>query len=321
MFRRDMFRSTAALAAASLAGGLSSNAFAMGCVKHRPLQAIALTAINLNPREFAVQAKKAGYEMMGLRIHPITPGALAWEFKPGSQELKDFKKFLEDTGIVLHGVDGFAINSDTDPSEFHSTMDACAELGVKCLCLCGDAPDKQKFARVLQEMSDYAAPRGFNIDVEFMIWRTIGTLEQAYELVKMADRKNCTIAVDALHLYRSGGTAADLDKIPERYLGEIHMCDAVIDGPIEKDLVAQQRAGKLTVDSTTGTPKGFEGVVREAREGRLIPGVGELPLLDFLKHMPERPIGVEVPLPGYQTQRVFDITYEYTQNLLAKLCQ
>lgn len=60
---------------------------------------------------------------------------------------------------------------------------------------------REKFARVLQDMADYAAPRGFNIDVEFMIWRTVGTLEQAYELVKLADRKNCTIAVDALHLY------------------------------------------------------------------------------------------------------------------------
>lgn len=72
--------------------------------------------------------------------------------------------------------------------------------------------------------------------------------------------------------------------------------------PLTKKLVAAQRAGQLKVESTSGTPKGFEGVVREAREGRLIPGVGELPLVEFLRHMPERPIGVEVPLPGYQTQ-------------------
>lgn len=90
-------------------------------------------------------------------------------------------------------------------------------------------------------------------------------MEQAYELVKLADRKNCTIAVDALHLYRSGGSHNDLDKIPQQYLGEIHLCDAVINGPIDKKLVAAQRAGQLKVESTSGTPKGFEGVVREAR--------------------------------------------------------
>jgi sugar phosphate isomerase/epimerase len=320
MLRRNMFKSVAALAAAGAGSSFIPAAQAMPCKKY-PLQAIALCAINLPPKEFAVQAKKAGYEMMGLRIHPIVPGALAHEFKAGTPEIRDFKKFLADTGIVLHGVDGFAINSDTNPAEFHQVMDACAELGVKNLTLCGDAPDKQKFARILQDMADYAAPRGFNIDVEFMIWRTIGTLEQAYELVKMADRKNCTIACDTLHLYRSGGSHEDIKKIPERYLGEIHLCDAVIDGPIDKKLVAAQRAGTLKVDSTTGTPKGFEGVVNEARLGRLIPGVGELPLVEFLKVYPERPIGVEVPLPGYQTQRVFDLTYEYSQKILNGLCK
>lgn len=317
MLRRNLFKTAATVAGSSLLSTVPA-ALAMEAGK-RPLQAIALCAIELPPEEFASQAKKAGYEMMGLRIHPIVPGALAHEFKAGTKEIKAFKQYLANTGITLHGVDGFAINSDTNPAEFHSVMDACAELGVKNLTLCGDAPNKEKFARVLQDMADYAAPRGFNIDVEFMIWRTVGTLEQAYEFVKLADRKNCTIAVDALHLYRSGGSHNDLDKIPQQYLGEIHLCDAVINGPIDKKLVAAQRAGQLKVESTSGTPKGFEGVVREAREGRLIPGVGELPLVEFLRHMPERPIGVEVPLPGYQTQRVFDLTYKYSQDLLRQL--
>lgn len=317
MKRRNLFKAAALLPAAG-AGSIISTAQAME-KKDRPLQAIALCAIELPPEEFALQAKKAGYQKMGLRIHPIVPGALAHEFKAGTPEIKAFKQHLANTGIVLHGVDGFAINSNTNPAEFHSVMDACAELGVKNLTLCGDAPDKEKFARVIQDMADYAAPRGFNIDVEFMIWRTVGTLEQAYELVKMADRKNCTIAVDSLHLYRSGGNHFDLDKIPQQYLGEIHLCDAVINGPIDPKLVAAQRAGTLKLDSTQGTPKGFEGVVREAREGRLIPGIGELPLVDFLKHMPERPIGVEVPLPGYRTQRVFDLTYKFSQDVLSQL--
>ena len=62
----------------------------------RPLQAIALCAIELPPEEFASQAKKAGYEMMGLRIHPIVPGALAHEFKAGTKEIKAFKDGLPD---------------------------------------------------------------------------------------------------------------------------------------------------------------------------------------------------------------------------------
>ncbi|WP_346745068.1 hypothetical protein [uncultured Turicimonas sp.] len=85
-------------------------------------------------------------------------------------------------------------------------------------------------------------------------------------------------------------------------------------------MVAQHRAGTLKVESTAGTPKSFERVVREVREDRLIPGVDELPLVEFLKHMPERPIRGEVLLPGYQTQKVFDLTYEYSQKILNQLC-
>ena len=117
MQRRSFFK-TAAMIAGSTALSALPPVHAMDC-KKRPLQAIALCAIELPPEQFALQAKKAGYEKMGLRIHPIVPGALAHEFRANTPEIRAFKQHLANTGIVLHGVDGFAINSDTDPSQFH----------------------------------------------------------------------------------------------------------------------------------------------------------------------------------------------------------
>lgn len=118
MYRRNLFKSAAALAGA---GALSafSTAKAMDC-KKRELQAIALCAIELPPEEFANQARKAGYEQMGLRIHPIVPGALAHEFKAGTPEIRAFKQHLANTGIVLHGVDGFA-HQLRPPTRLNST--------------------------------------------------------------------------------------------------------------------------------------------------------------------------------------------------------
>lgn len=275
----------------------------------------------LKPEDLAIQAHRAGYSAIGIRINPISKGSVAYPYKAGSAEIKAFKNLLNDLGMRVQGVDGFALNSFTDPMQFQAIFDTCGELGIKSLCICGDAPDKEKFANMFGKLCDMAAPYGFRIDLEFMAWRTIGTLEQAYELVKMADRKNGTIAVDSLHLYRSGGTAADIDKVPARFLGDIHLCDAVRTPPIDMKLIQMVREGRANLDSTSGTPKGFEGLVREAREGRLLPGDGELPLVDFMKHMPRScAIGVEVPVPGLDSQTVLNLSYAHSVRVLEKLC-
>lgn len=317
MQRRTLVNAALAAAAASAVGP----AAALTCRRDWGLSAIALTALSLPPAELARQAHRAGYSAIGLRINPIAKGSVAYPFKAGSKEIKDFKLLLNDLGMRVQGVDGFALNSYTNPAQYAAIFEACGELGIKSLCICGDAPDKEKFANMYGKLCDMAKPYGFRVDLEFMAWRTIGTLEQAYELVKMADRPNGTIAVDSLHLYRSGGTAADLDKIPVRFLGDIHLCDAVKNPPIDPKLIADVRAGRANLDSTSGTPKGFEGLVTEARAGRLLPGDGELPLVDFLKHMPSSSaIGVEVPIVGLGTQTVLNLSYSHSVNILNKLC-
>ena len=319
MQRRELFRLGSLTGIAAVSASLPARA--MPCRKDWGLSAIHLTALNLKPEDLAIQAHRAGYSAIGIRINPISKGSVAYPYKAGSAEIKAFKNLLNDLGMRVQGVDGFALNSFTDPMQFQAIFDTCGELGIKSLCICGDAPDKEKFANMFGKLCDMAAPYGFRIDLEFMAWRTIGTLEQAYELVKMADRKNGTIAVDSLHLYRSGGTAADIDKVPARFLGDIHLCDAVRTPPIDMKLIQMVREGRANLDSTSGTPKGFEGLVREAREGRLLPGDGELPLVDFMKHMPRScAIGVEVPVPGLDSQTVLNLSYAHSVRVLEKLC-
>ncbi len=321
MQRREIFRLGGLATLAGVGLGTSSAVSAMPCKKDWGLSAIALTALSLPPEELAIQAHKAGYSAIGIRINPIAKGSVAYPFKAGSKKIKQFKSLLNDLGMRVQGVDGFALNGDTKVEQYAPIFEACGELGIKSLCICGDAPDKPKFANMFGKLCDMAAPYNFRVDLEFMAWRTVGTLEQAYELVKMADRPNGTIAVDSLHLYRSGGTAADLDKVPARYLGDIHLCDAVRTPPIDSKLVRMVREGKANLDSTSGTPKGFEGLVREAREGRLLPGDGELPLVDFMKHMPRTcAIGVEVPVPGLDPQTVLNLSYSHSVRVLDKLC-
>lgn len=278
----------------------------------RELSAIHLTALDLPPAELVPAARRAGYAAVGLRIHPIVPGSVAYPFEPGSAELIAFRQLLADEGMRVQGVDGFGLTDKTDPSGFAQLFEACGELGIRNMCVSADARDREAFAEVFAGMCDMALPYGFRIDLEFMAWHTIGTLEQAYEIVRLADRPNGTIAVDALQLMRSGGKPEDLEKIPPRFLGDFHLCDGVKTSPLDPALLARVRAGEVDFLEPAGFPAGFDGLIQEARAGRKYPGAGELPLIKMLRRMPEdAAVGVEVPVPGMPGEAVLKDSFAH----------
>ena len=285
----------------------------------RELSAIHLTALDLPPAELVPAARRAGYAAVGLRIHPIVPGSVAYPFEPGSAELIAFRQLLADEGMRVQGVDGFGLTDKTDPSGFAQLFEACGELGIRNMCVSADARDREAFAEVFAGMCDMALPYGFRIDLEFMAWHTIGTLEQAYEIVRLADRPNGTIAVDALQLMRSGGKPEDLEKIPPRFLGDFHLCDGVKTSPLDPALLARVRAGEVDFLEPAGFPAGFDGLIQEARAGRKYPGAGELPLIKMLRRMPEdAAVGVEVPVPGMPGEAVLKDSFAHAARLMAE---
>lgn len=285
----------------------------------RELSAIHLTALDLPPAELVPAARRAGYAAVGLRIHPIVPGSVAYPFEPGSAELIAFRQLLADEGMRVQGVDGFGLTDKTDPSGFAQLFEACGELGIRNMCVSADARDREAFAEVFAGMCDMALPYGFRIDLEFMAWHTIGTLEQAYEIVRLADRPNGTIAVDALQLMRSGGKPEDLEKIPPRFLGDFHLCDGVKTSPLDPALLARVRAGEVDFLEPAGFPAGFDGLIQEARAGRKYPGAGELPLIKMLRRMPEdAAVGVEVPVPGMPGEAVLKDSFAHAARVIAE---
>jgi len=75
---------------------------------------------------------------------------------------------------------------------------------------------------------------------------------------KRPRRKNAlcwTVLIDVLHVFRSGGTPEMLAAVPADALGSVQLSDALQKDPTDSDIIA------------------------EAREGRLLPGEGELPLV------------------------------------------
>jgi len=175
-------------------------------------------------------------------------------------------------------------------------LEAGGNLGAVSVTVSGDDPDRSRLTANFAALCQQAARYGLRVDLEFMRWRVVGTLQQAEAVVREAGEPNGAILVDALHLTRSGGRPADLCSIPASALRAVQLCDAGAVAP------------------TTN-----EQVIAEAREGRLPPGDGALPLLELLAALPaEVNVSVEMPSRERDAKARIATAYRATERLLAQ---
>ncbi len=170
-------------------------------------------------------------------------------------------------------------------------LESAAELGAARLSVCGDDPDAARLAASFAGLCDLAAGFGIGVDLEWMAWRPVGRLADAVAAVTAAARPNGAVLVDALHLFRTGGSPAELTALPPGTIRSVQICDAVAEAPV-----------------------GTEAIIREARSGRLPPGEGVLPLDALMAALPEdAALSAEVPMgtatpPEERARRVYAAT-------------
>jgi sugar phosphate isomerase/epimerase len=152
-------------------------------------------------------------------------------------------------------------------------LEAGATLQASFLLVVGDDADDAWMADRLSELDRLAAPYGITPALEFMPFSQVKTLQQARRIAAVAETRRPALLVDSLHLFRSGGTIADLAALDPSWLAFAHLADGPAHPPAD--------------------------LRREGRTARLLPGEGELPLADFVAALPPGlPIEVEVPGPG-----------------------
>jgi sugar phosphate isomerase/epimerase len=153
-------------------------------------------------------------------------------------------------------------------------FEAAAELGAQRVNVSGDDPEFSRLAAHFAEICELAGTFGLGIDLEFMRWRHVGSLPQAAEIVRLAGAQNGGILLDALHLFRSGGSLADVRALEPGLIRSAQLCDAPAAAPAPEE------------------------IIEEARNHRLPPGEGELPLGELVRSLqPGVALAVEVPMP------------------------
>lgn len=127
-------------------------------------------------------------------------------------------------------------------------------------------------AAAFAAVCDRAADHGLLVTLEFLPWTGVATLAEARAIVEAAGRPNGLLQVDSWHLFRGGGTLAELAALPGELLGYVQLDDAPADP--EPDLED------------------------ESVHRRLAPGAGDLDLVGFVRTLRgigyDGPIGVEV---------------------------
>ncbi|MFM0418237.1 sugar phosphate isomerase/epimerase family protein [Paraburkholderia aromaticivorans] len=259
-----------------------------------PKLAVAhLTALELAPLEWVVQARRAGFDAVGLRSNPTSPGAIAYPSVVGSEAHRALKRVLADEGMRVQDVEFIPVLPEIDVASYAPMFDAAADLGAACVTISGDDPDAARLAANVAALCELAARYGLRVDLEFMRWRHVGTLGEARSIVERAGSANLAILVDALHLARSGGSAADIRALPPGMLQAVQLCDASQNDPV-----------------------GDEATILEARTGRLPPGQGALPLGDLLDALPAgTAMSVEMPLPSLPANERLELAYKSTQGM------
>jgi sugar phosphate isomerase/epimerase len=231
-----------------------------------------LTLLGVSPPDFVTAAAAAGFTAVGLRISPVTDGERPWPVSPGSPMLAETVRRCADSGITVLDVEAIRLGPPTElsdrRSEYAPALEAAAELGARYVnAICDDA-DLSRLSDSFAGLVAAAAPYGIRAVVEFMAYRSVATLGEAVAIAARSGGGG--ILVDALHVQRCGVRLAELRAVDPGLISYVQLCDAALTAPADP--------------------------LHEARAARLLPGEGQLPLLDLLAALPDGiPVTVEAP--------------------------
>ena len=193
---------------------------------------------------------------------------------------RDLSRRLRETGLApltMNGIEDFNLRS---PEEFATVSDECrwlSELSQQIGCpgiVVVPSPNPEgigwdvvraQTAAALQDLADLAAPFGVTLGLEFLAPAecSVRTLEQAWEILGIADRDNLCVVFDTYHFFVGGSSWKSLEDVPVDRLLLVHIND-VEDLPFA-ELTDGHRMlpgeGVLTLDRILSTlgKRGYDG--------------------------------------------------------------
>lgn len=234
-----------------------------------------ISAMAMPPVDYVALAADLGVANIGFAPAPITDNPhrfASWDLRKDAALARATGAALREHGVRCALGEGFLIMPGLEIRDAAQAMDIMAELGAPRM---NAVVIEQDRARALDQFAGFAvmaAERGVEALLEFMPMMWPATLDEALAFIADSGAPNAKLLLDAMHVFRSGATPADLARIDPARIGYIQLCDVPM--PARRDDYGE-----------------------EARHERLCPGEGDLPLADLLRALPrDLIVGLEVPM-------------------------
>jgi sugar phosphate isomerase/epimerase len=230
-----------------------------------------LTVPTAGPVELIEAAVAGGFAAVGMKV--VEPGETDEGLVgSGGASIASLTCVAAAAGVTIHRTSGFRLDTQYSVRRFDRFLEVSAALGATQVSVIATDPERQRLSEAFADLCMNAAEYGLRVTIEFAPFSSVPTVGAAFELLQQSEQCTASILLDALHLFRSGGTPADLAGSTRSAVSMIQLCDARAAAPAHRDLL------------------------REARTDRLDPGLGALPLAELLRALPATlPLEVEIP--------------------------
>ena len=162
------------------------------------------------------------------------------------------------------------VRPGSDVGEYASDLDIIRELGARRINVASIDPDFSRTVDQFAKIAELADARGIETTIEIGPG-PVPNLPAALTAVRHVGKSNFRLLIDTMHFFRSGSGAADIAALDPDVIGYVQLCD-------------------VPVISRHAT------YMDEALHERMVPGTGELPLIDLLTALPRQLVlGLEVP--------------------------
>jgi len=239
-----------------------------------PLGIECLSTFGLDPVALIELTGELGCGHVTLNLGPAAnrlPVYPEVSFRHDAPLQRAMKAALADSGVRIGLVEGFAILPDTDAQSFAADLDMVADLGAAAICTVSLERDMARSHAQFARLAELAAERGLVVTTEVGAG-VLRRLDKAKAAVATVAHPAFRLLIDTMHFFRFGGTVADFAALDPATIGHVQLCDVPM-------------------------PAAMADYMAEALYERRAPGDGDLPLAEFLRHVPAGVvIGLEVPI-------------------------
>jgi sugar phosphate isomerase/epimerase len=240
--------------------------------------------LDMAPPDWVQLAHGAGFEAVGIRIGVAGPPEQPWPMAIGSPMLTATLDRLAGTGMIVQDVEIITVTPQTRADQYDALFEIGARLGARFFNVMVTDPDVDRAHDTFAALCERAQPYALRPCMEGISYTAVRDLATAHRVLAGTTGG---LIVDPLHIQRSGDDLTDLRQVDPAALGYLQLCDGPREVPASVPLPRQLPRGQSA---------GANVRQLESRAGRLLPGEGEIPVVDFVAALPaDLPASVEAP--------------------------